>query len=289
MPKALLANGIKLHYQRVGQGPDMVLIHGISGNLATWHLQIVPLLLDHFQTLTYDLRGHGYSDAPPTGYTADDMADDLCQLLDVLEIERAYLVGHSWGADIALYFAYKYPERVREVAAIEAALPAMIYLRGRDEWAGWDLWSNMFARAGYPIPPERRTDVNYLLSMSKQVPKMWGPLAGLPRNPRPFDRLHDMTSIVEDYQQVGSLTLERLGDIEVPVLLIYDDGSAFMGTHDYLWAHLKQARSVILPGMEWGHFGPLEKPELIAECLLQHLASDSSAVSNESYGVSEKT
>src|SRR3954467_11401922 len=112
MPKALLESGLKLHYQRVGTGPDVVMIHGLTGNLAVWHLRIAPLLMDRFRLLTYDLRGHGYSDMPPTGYTADDMAGDLLGLLDRLEIERASLVGHSFGADIALYFAHHFPERV---------------------------------------------------------------------------------------------------------------------------------------------------------------------------------
>ena len=46
------------------------MVHGLTGNLAVWHLQIVPELSDHFRVLTYDLRGHGLSDMPPTGYSA---------------------------------------------------------------------------------------------------------------------------------------------------------------------------------------------------------------------------
>ncbi len=75
--------------------------------------------------LTYDLRGHGMSDAPPTGYSPDEMAADLLELLDALEIERPVIAGHSYGADVALYLAAREPERVREVIAIEAALPAL--------------------------------------------------------------------------------------------------------------------------------------------------------------------
>src|SRR4051812_30767464 len=122
MPKVLLKSGLKIHYQRVGRGPDLVMIHGLTGNLAVWHLQIIPRLLDRFRILTYDLRGHGYSGMPPTGYTPTDMATDLKDLLDALEIERPHLAGHSYGADIALYFALHYPRRVRQLVAIEAAL-----------------------------------------------------------------------------------------------------------------------------------------------------------------------
>ena len=124
MAKATLRSGITLHYQQVGQGPDLVMLHGLTGNLAVWHLKMVPSLWDRFRITTYDLRGHGYSEVTPSGYTPDDMATDLNDLLDVLGIEQAAFVGHSYGADTALYFALKHPERARAVIAIASACSA---------------------------------------------------------------------------------------------------------------------------------------------------------------------
>ena len=272
MPKATLRSGVTLHYQQTGDGPDVVMIHGLTGNLAVWHLHIIPVLWDHFRITTYDLRGHGYSEVTPSGYSADDMADDLLDLLDELGIERPALVGHSFGADVALYFARKYPQRVERVVGIEAALAAMIYLRERDDWEGWDYWTDVLERSGFTVPPERRSDVDYLLRMSLQVPKKWGPLNGLPRNPRPYLRLLDETSIATDSMHVGSLTMERIPEIATPVTLIYSDGSAFVGTYRYLLEHLPNARGVLLPRTEWGHFGPLEQPEEIAGQIRDALA-----------------
>jgi len=271
MPKAVLSSGLRLHYQQIGEGPDLVMIHGLTGNLAVWHLQIVPIIARRFRTLTYDLRGHGYSDMTPSGYSADDMAQDLLELLDVLEIERPALVGHSYGADIGLYFAYHFPERLSELIAIEAAMPAMIHLRSREEWEGWDYWCDVLALSGHAVPPERRADVDYLLRASLDMPKKWGPLNGLPRNPKPFLRLLDETTIARDYERVGAVTLDRIPAITTPVLLMYADRSAFIGTHDYLYEHLPNARSVILPRTDWGHFGPLEQPELVAEHIVAAL------------------
>ena len=270
MPKVDLSDGLRIHYTQAGDGPDVVLIHGLTGNLAVWHLQIVPLLWDHFRVTTYDLRGHGYSSMPPTGYDADHMAQDLLGLLDALEIERAALVGHSYGADIALYAAHLHPERVEQIVAIEGALPALIDAR-RDGWEGWDHWVEMLERSGHPVPPDRRADVLYLLRASLELPKKWGPLNGLPRNPKPFLRLIEETTVTTDYGHVGSLPLERVAYIETPVTLLFTDGSAFMGTHDYLARHLPNARSVLLPETEWGHFGPLEQPERVAEEILASL------------------
>ena len=273
MPKVRLRSGIQIHYQQIGQGPDLVMIHGLTGNMAVWHLQIIPMLWDHFRILTYDLRGHGYSEAPRSGYSPDDMVADLHDLLDALEIDRPSLVGHSFGADIALYFALAHPGRAREVVAIEAALPAMIFMRSREEWEGWDYWSDVLGRAGFPVPPERRCDADYLLRTSLEIPKKWGPLNGLPRNPKPYLRLLDETTIADDTQRIGTLTLDRVPEIEAPVTLIYSDGSAFLGTHDYLHAHLPRVRSVLLPRSEWGHFGPLEQPELVGAHILEALAA----------------
>jgi pimeloyl-ACP methyl ester carboxylesterase len=264
MPKTVLRNGVRLHHITLGEGPDLVLVHGITGNLAVWHLQMVSFLYDRFRVLTYDLRGHGYSDMPETGYDADTMAEDLLLLLDALEIERPVIVGHSYGADIALYFAHSYPERVSQVVAIEGALPALVGARNRDDWEGWDYWVEMLERSGRQVPRERRSDVVYLLKASLEVPKRWGPLNGLPRNPEPYLRLVDETTIARDYERVGSLPLKAVPEIETPVTLVWTAGSAFMGTHDFLVDALPNVRSVLLPQTEWGHFGPLEQPEAVA-------------------------
>jgi pimeloyl-ACP methyl ester carboxylesterase len=272
MPKVDLDSGLSIHYQQVGHGPDVVMVHGITGNLAVWHLGIVPALADRFRLLTYDLRGHGYSTTPPSGYSPDDMATDLLGLLDGLEIERPVVIGHSYGADIALYFAARHPERVEEVIAIEPALPAMEKVRAHDQWIGWSYWVDALERAGHRVPPERRSDLRYLMHATINLPKQWGPLRGLPRNPRPFVRLLERTTLPEDYRRVGSLTLDRIPSIETPVVLMCAEHSAFLDTFQYLREHLPNAHPILLPRTEWGHFGPLEQPELVATHIAARLA-----------------
>ncbi len=285
MPKALLKSGLRLHYQRVGRGPDVVMIHGLTGNLAVWHLKIIPMLMDRFRILSYDLRGHGYSDMPPSGYSATDMAIDLEGLLDVLEIDRVDLVGHSFGADISLYFSLLHPQRVRKVIAIEPALPAMIHERAREDWEGWDYWIDVLERSGHQVPPEHRYDAEYLLPMSLKVPKKWGPLNGLPRDPGPFLKLLETTTMPQDYEKVGALTLANIPRIRVPVVLVYAERSAFLGAYQYLRDNLPDVSTIMLPRTEWGHFGPLEQPEVVATHLLEHLAPpESPAAEGHSMG-----
>ncbi len=272
MPKLVLDSGLSIHYQQVGQGSDVVMVHGITGNLAVWHLHIVPALCDHYRTLTYDLRGHGYSDTPPACYSPDDMATDLLGLLDGLDIERPVVVGHSYGADIALYFAARHPDRIREVIAIEAALPAMEEVRAHDGWIGWSYWVAALERNGHRVPPERRSDLRYLMRATIDLPKQWGPLRGLPRNPKTFNRVLERTTLPEDYRHVGTLTLDRIPSIQTPVVLMCAEHSAFLDTFEYLRQHLRNVDPILLPRTEWGHFGPLEQPDLVARHIAARLA-----------------
>ena len=269
MPKATLKSGLRIHYQQVGEGPDLVMIHGLTGNLAVWHLRIVPELAEHFRVLTYDLRGHGHSDTPSSGYTLDAMADDLLELLDELELERPLIAGHSYGADIALYHALRQPQRLREAVAIEAALPALEESRRNEGWVGWSHWARALEEAGHPIPAAKRSDMRYMIRATIDLPKQWGPLKGLPRNPRPLLRLLDETTLAQDYRQVGTLTLDRVASIHTPVVLMYTEHSAFIDTFEFLNEELPNAQPVLLPSTEWGHFGPLEQPELVA----RHIAA----------------
>ena len=155
------------------------MVHGLTGNLAVWHLRIVPELAEHFRVLTYDLRGHGLQRHAADPATAPDaMADDLLELLDALEIERPVIVGHSYGADIALYHALRHPDRVREVIAIEAALPALEQSRRHDGWVGWSYWARALEEAGHAVPPEKRSDLRYMIRATIDLPEAVGAAEG---------------------------------------------------------------------------------------------------------------
>src|SRR5687767_4841427 len=123
MPFATV-RGIKLSYRQDDAGPDVVLIHGVAGNMAVWYLcGLVHELAGHFRVTAYDLRGHGYSESTPTGYTSRDMAEDLQALRQKLGIGPVYLLGHSFGAAIALQAALLEPEAVKGVVLSDAYLP----------------------------------------------------------------------------------------------------------------------------------------------------------------------
>jgi pimeloyl-ACP methyl ester carboxylesterase len=269
----LTANGVSLHYLQMGSGPDLVMLHGLSGNLAVWHLRMVPLLQEHFRVTTYDLRGHGNSAMPPSGYTTRDMAMDLAGLLDQLGIAEADIVGHSFGADIALHFSLLQPQRVRRLALIEPGVPALMQDRKHVEWEGWQYWAEILEGiTGQPVPIERRNDVPYMVRRSFEVPVVYGPLKGLPRRKDRVLKLLDTTTMLTDYEVVDELTLANIATIPHPKLLMYDGGSAWMSSFRVLRDVLQNCESVVLPGSELRHFAPLEAPESLVERLMPFLA-----------------
>ncbi len=265
MPK-IQANGINLHYLQSGRGEDLVMLHGFLGNQAVWHLQIVPQLRSRFMVTTYDLRGHGYSELTPSGYTAQDLAEDLRRLLDELEIESAHLVGHSYGADVAMYFSLLYPKRVKRLVALEPGLAALVHQRRDRQWDGWAYWVEKLESVGVSVPPDKRSDLEYLITLSLETPKFYGPARGLPRNREPLLRLIRETTLIADYEFVGDLSLESIPLIQTPTLLVYGEHSHFLGSYEYLKDALPNVTPVILPGGE--HFGPLEQPDRLVEEIL---------------------
>jgi pimeloyl-ACP methyl ester carboxylesterase len=274
MPLATL-NGNKFHYWQLGSGPDLALLHGLGGNLSVWHFGAVPKLRSSFRTLTYDLRGHGRSEMPSTGYTTRDGAYDLLALLDHLGVERTHLAGHSYGADIVLHFAMLFPDRVNRVVVIDPMLPFMYERYREDGWEGWRYWAEMLTElTGQEIPREHWSDLRYMLNVSFEVPILFGPFRGRPRDKIPITRLLSDTTIMADYEQFDELVVENLHKITSPTLLLYEDKSPFFESFHVLSTHLPNYEVVLLPETGLRHFSPLQQPEHILQEMTRFLAAE---------------
>lgn len=90
-------NGFRMHVAEAGEGPPVLLVHGWPQHWYAWR-KVIPLLSADRRVLCPDLRGFGWSEAPPGRYDKQALADDLAALLDALELERVDLVAHDWGA-----------------------------------------------------------------------------------------------------------------------------------------------------------------------------------------------
>jgi pimeloyl-ACP methyl ester carboxylesterase len=115
-------NGIKLHYAEAGAGEPLLLQHGWPQHWWMWRDFIAPLA-ERFRVIVPDLRGHGWSDKPPTGYRKGELLDDLLALLDRLEIDRVRWVGHDWGAYVGMLAALREPERIQKLVAMSIPHP----------------------------------------------------------------------------------------------------------------------------------------------------------------------
>jgi pimeloyl-ACP methyl ester carboxylesterase len=97
----------------------LLLMHGIGDSSDTWR-ELIPLLALNHTVIAPDLLGHGRSDKPRADYSVAAFANGLRDLLEVLEIERATIVGHSLGGGVAMQFAYQFPEHCERLVLVSA-------------------------------------------------------------------------------------------------------------------------------------------------------------------------
>src|SRR5687768_7926631 len=101
-------HGHRVSYRTAGEGPVVLLIHGITGTSEQWD-PVIRLLADRFTVLAPDLLGHGRSAKPRGDYSLGAYAVSLRDLLVLLGHRRATIVGHSLGGGVAMQFSYEYP------------------------------------------------------------------------------------------------------------------------------------------------------------------------------------
>jgi pimeloyl-ACP methyl ester carboxylesterase len=133
---AIKANGIDIYYELHGpEGADvLVLSNGILMSTASWGYQ-TPVLSRHCQVLLYDCRGMWRSEHPAGPYSMELHADDLAALLDALHIDRAHIGGISYGGELSMAFALKYPARTRSLIISSAVSQVDPLLKGFiDSW-----------------------------------------------------------------------------------------------------------------------------------------------------------
>lgn len=108
----LWVNNLRLHtlnWGEPGDEPVILLLHGLASNARIWELTAPRLAAQGWRVVAPDLRGHGQTDKPETGYDFDSYRADLTALLGALEVRRPVLVGHSWGASLVEDYAAHFP------------------------------------------------------------------------------------------------------------------------------------------------------------------------------------
>ncbi|MFC7139082.1 alpha/beta fold hydrolase [Halosimplex aquaticum] len=135
---------VETYYERRGDGPPVVFAHGAIVDHSQWDPQL-DALSDDYETIAYDVRGHGRTGGSPRGrYSVDLFADDLGALLDALDVERAVICGLSTGGCIAQVFAARHPDRVAGLVLADTFAPELL---SRSEW----LQRSVMLRATVPF------------------------------------------------------------------------------------------------------------------------------------------
>jgi pimeloyl-ACP methyl ester carboxylesterase len=112
-------HGYRRAFRIAGSGPVILLIHGIGDNSTTW-TTVQSKLAQRFTVIAVDLLGHGQSDKPRADYSTAAYANGMRDLLSVLDIERATVIGHSLGGGVAMQFAYQFPQLVERLVLVGA-------------------------------------------------------------------------------------------------------------------------------------------------------------------------
>ncbi|CAM1342846.1 alpha/beta fold hydrolase [Tenacibaculum aestuarii] len=118
MPKVKV-NNIELDYEEYGKGEVLLFLHGLGSTKADWDAQI-PFFSEKYRVVVVDLRGHGKTSIPSKDYGVKFMTEDIKQLLDVLKIEKATVIGFSMGGAVAFQLASSNPEYINNLVIVNS-------------------------------------------------------------------------------------------------------------------------------------------------------------------------
>ena len=252
------AENLQTYYEISGEGDALVFVHGLGSSSQDWKFQ-TAFFAEHFQTVTYDVRGHGQSEKVKGPYSVPLFAEDLAVLLDELGIEKAHIVGLSMGGWIAFQFVVDYPEKVHSLTIVNSWVD--MRLKTLEDWKGYI----------------QRAIIFRLFSMRK-IGEVLG--AKLFIKPEQKELLNDFIeswaknhkpSYMASFQAgIGWSIENRLGEITCPVLVIAAD-------EDYTPIEEKKAYADKIPNARLAviedsrHATSVEKPDEFNRVLLEFL------------------
>ncbi|WP_278315190.1 alpha/beta fold hydrolase [Lolliginicoccus levis] len=259
---------IEVHVQRMGPtdtGVTVVLLHGLLyDSLASYYFTVGPALAElGVDVVMYDLRGHGRTTRPATGYQLEHFVDDLDGLLDALGITwPVHLVGNSFGGTIAFGFAAAHPERTASILFMEAEPPVQQWATHINEGLN-DAVERLSAEGAFEHIATHHG--SHPARLSKAAYKIL-----------------ETTSIVADIP-ASRLINEDLTDITCPVLGVFGTQTGLSYQVELLRGKLAAFEARILDGM--GHSVLVEKPALTRTLVADWLFGGHQATLGEAHQI----
>ncbi|MGD8555384.1 MAG: alpha/beta hydrolase, partial [Anaerolineales bacterium] len=233
-----------LHGELEKEGRKTLLVHGLGSNARVWELVAERLLQRDMLPVFPDLRGHGLSDKPETGYDFASMSSDLAALIQELDLERPLIVGHSWGAVLAVDYAARFADHEASPGGIVLVDGGMAQL---DDYPGatWEL-----ARQALTPPRWAGMSVEDFIARLREPSRSWQPddrsldtiLASFEITEQrkiyphmPFERYMQIIEMLWEFRNY-----ERFEQIRCPVLMLPVRPPKQAPMRDQVHATLKQ-------------------------------------------------
>ena len=247
-PELVRLGDITVAFRRRGQGRSLILLHGGLCDSRVWHRQIDDLS-DAFTVVAWDAPGCGASSDPPESFRLPDYAELLHRVIHALGLDHPHLLGHSWGAGLALELCRRHPNSVASLVLASA-------------YAGW---------AGSLPADETNRRLKAALELADMLPG-YDPrsVPDLFSDAMPAEQQDELVEVMSQIRPVGTRVMARafadadlreaLPDITVPTLLLFGDADtrAPGDVARALHAALPNSTLVFMPSL--GHEGYLESP-----------------------------
>jgi 3-oxoadipate enol-lactonase len=264
----IAVGNIAVDYQSIGEGPPVVLIHGLACGQRMWFRQ-VRRLQHRYRVITYDQRGHGLTDAPddPKRYSGDHLTRDLVGLLDVLKLDKVALVGFSMGGGPALSLAAQMPERVSRLVLADVGAGA------NDSWKLQWLarrWRTLLDREGLDALVADMLRSDFYKTYANCGARYRRHMAGLIRATPVAGLRHSFTEVLAKRKSLLR-SREFVKAISVPTLVL-------VGKRGYVCRHAARVLADNIPGAVLkkiagaGHMSPLEAPGEFSAAVLEFVS-----------------
>jgi len=272
-PKQFLSlHGRLVHVEQVGAGEPVVLLHGFGASTYSWR-KVMPELTTRFRVIAIDLNGFGYTERPSdlASYTREGQGRLVLEVMDALGIQRAHIVGHSYGGGITMWLAAYHPDRFLSMVLTDSSAPTYSYDR-RSRIASLKPLTSLFLRSVVLRPATVRKSLLRSFHDPAQVtPELVQAY---------FDRIR-VEGVVDAYYGLtipvrGPIDKVDLAKIEVPALVVWGSDDQIVSLPDARrgTSVLPHGRFVVIP--DTGHIPMEEKPAEWLRIVMPFLTGDRS-------------
>lgn len=263
--------GARIHYLERGDGPTLLLIHGLGANMRVFTHSLLDRLAGEFRVVVMERPGSGESTREPSDcVSVRSQAETVSAFIRALGLERPVLVGHSMGGAVALAVALEHPEQVSGLALVapladvqETVPPVfkrlMINSRTLRTFTAWTI--------AIPASILRRTQVLDTVFGPDAVPHDYGTTGGglLGLRPKSFCTASEDLVALRDERPALAAMVARYAELRMPVGIIYGKGDRVLDHRLHGVSVAEKINGAELELIDGGHMLPLTAPDVVAD------------------------